>query len=90
MNRLIIKEYYFDLKKLPKRKKDKIMELQLIQDKIYVIRGMRVMLDYDLAELYQVETKKLKQVDGRNIKRFPSILCLKLPKTNTVTYRISV
>ena len=38
------------------------MELQLIQDKIYVIRGMRVMLDYDLAELYQVETKKLKQM----------------------------
>lgn len=48
------------------------MELQLIQDKIYVIRGMRVMLDYDLAELYQVETKKLKQAVRRNIKRFPS------------------
>lgn len=48
------------------------MELQLIQDKIYVIRGMRVMLDYDLAELYPVETKKLKQAVRRNIKRFPS------------------
>ena len=33
---------------------------------------MRVMLDYDLAELYQVETKKLKQAVRRNIKRFPS------------------
>lgn len=34
------------------------MELQIIQSKIYEIRGMRVMLDYDLSELYQVETKK--------------------------------
>ena len=33
------------------------MELQIIQSKIYEIRGMRVMLDYDLAEMYQVETK---------------------------------
>ena len=33
---------------------------------------MRVMLDYDLAELYQVETKKMKQAVRRNIKRFPS------------------
>ncbi|WP_347394957.1 ORF6N domain-containing protein, partial [Parabacteroides leei] len=37
------------------------MELQIIQSKIYEIRGMRVMLDYDLAELYQVETKNLKR-----------------------------
>ena len=47
------------------------MELQVIQERIYIIRGMRMMLDYDLAELYQVETKKLKQAVRRNIKRFP-------------------
>lgn len=47
------------------------MELQIIQDKIHIIRGMRVMLDYDLAELYQVETRRLKEAVRRNSKRFP-------------------
>ncbi len=37
------------------------MELTKIQSKIYEIRGYRVMLDFDLAELYQVETKRLKR-----------------------------
>lgn len=46
-------------------------ELQPIQSKIYEIRGLRVMLDRDLAELYQVETKALNQAVKRNIKRFP-------------------
>jgi ribosomal protein L29 len=46
------------------------MELQLIQNKIYEIRGRRVMLDFDLASLYQVETKVLKQAVRRNIARF--------------------
>ena len=47
------------------------MELQTIQNKIYEIRGQRVMLDRDLATLYQVETKVLNQAVKRNIKRFP-------------------
>lgn len=47
-------------------------ELQPIQSKIYEIRGQRVMLDRDLAELYQVETKVLNQAVKRNIKRFPA------------------
>lgn len=47
------------------------MNLQVIQNKIYEIRGMQVMLDYDLAELYQVETRILNQSVKRNIKRFP-------------------
>ena len=42
-----------------------------IQNKIYQIRGVRVMLDFDLAELYQVETKALKQTVRRNAERFP-------------------
>lgn len=46
------------------------MELQPIQSKIYEIRGQRVMLDFDLAELYQVETRALKQAVRRNIERF--------------------
>jgi len=48
------------------------MELQIIQNKIFEIRGQRVMLDFDLAELYQVETKRLKEAVRRNISRFPS------------------
>lgn len=44
--------------------------LDQIQSKIYEIRGQRVMLDFDLAELYQVETRVLKQAVRRNIERF--------------------
>ena len=46
------------------------MDIQIIQNKIYEIRGRRVMLDFDLANLYQVETKRLKESVGRNIERF--------------------
>lgn len=47
------------------------MELQPIQNKIYEIRGQRVMLAFDLAALYQVETRALKQAVRRNLERFP-------------------
>jgi hypothetical protein len=47
------------------------MELQVIQNIIYEIRGQRVMLDFDLAELYDTETKRLKEAVRRNIARFP-------------------
>ena len=43
-----------------------------IESKIYLIRGEKVMLDYDLAELYQVPTKRLKEQVKRNQSRFPS------------------
>lgn len=46
-------------------------QLQMIQSKIYEIRGQRVMLDRDLAELYQVTTGNLNKAVKRNIKRFP-------------------
>ena len=46
-------------------------ELILVQDLIHEIRGKKVMLDFDLARLYQVETKVLNQAVKRNIKRFP-------------------
>ena len=45
--------------------------LQLIQSKIYEIRGRKVMLDRDLAELYQVTTGNLNKAVKRNLKRFP-------------------
>ena len=48
------------------------MELQAIQSKIHEIRGQKVMLDFDLALLYEVETRVLKQAVKRNRNRFPS------------------
>jgi hypothetical protein len=48
------------------------MELDVIMNKIFEIRGQRVMLDFHLAELFDVETKVLKQAVRRNIERFPS------------------
>lgn len=48
------------------------MDLQVIQNKIFEVRGCRVMLDFHLAKLYQVETRALKQAVKRNIGRFPS------------------
>ena len=56
------------------------MELQVIQSKIYEIRGCKVMLDFDLAEMYQVETKNLNLSVKRNIKRFPSDFMFQLTK----------
>jgi hypothetical protein len=48
------------------------MQLLKIQSKIHETRGLKVMLDFDLAELYEVPTKVLKQAVKRNIERFPS------------------
>lgn len=46
-------------------------DLQIIQSKIYELRGQKVMLDKDLAELYEVTTSNLNKAVKRNIKRFP-------------------
>ncbi len=53
---------------------------QNLQDKIYTIRGQQVMLDRDLAKLYQVETKVLNQSVKRNIQRLPSDFMFQLSK----------
>jgi hypothetical protein len=47
------------------------LELVVIQKKIYELRGHKVMLDFDLAELYGVETRRLNEAVRRNSKRFP-------------------
>ena len=46
-------------------------ELILVQNLIYEVRGKKVMLDFDLARLYRVETRVLNQSVKRNLKRFP-------------------
>ena len=53
-------------------------ELSGIQNRIYEIRGVRVMLDFDLAVLYQVETRVLKQAVRRNLERFPEDFMFRL------------
>lgn len=47
------------------------MQLTVIQKMIYILDGQRVMLDFDIAELYQVETRVLNQAVNRNLNRFP-------------------
>ena len=54
--------------------------IQSIQNRIYEIRGERIMLDFDLAQLYEVETKVLNQAVKRNIKRFPGDFMFQLTK----------
>jgi len=47
------------------------MQLQLIESKIFEVRGQKIMLDFTLAEMYEVETRALKQAVKRNIYKFP-------------------
>jgi hypothetical protein len=54
------------------------MELSIIQQKIYEIRGQKVMLDFDLAILYEVQTKALNQAVRRNMGRFPDDFMFRL------------
>ena len=58
-------------------------QLQIIQSKIYEIRGQKVMLDRDLAEMYGVQTKALNQAVKRNIDRFPEDFMFQLTSEET-------
>jgi len=55
-------------------------DIAIIENKIYEIRGQKVMLDFDLAEMYGVETKRLKEQVRRNIERFPVEFMFELTK----------
>ena len=54
------------------------MDVSILQNKIHEIRGQRVMLDFDLALLYMVETKVLNQAVKRNSMRFPNDFMFRL------------
>lgn len=60
---------------------------QVIQSKIFLIRGQKVMLDRDLAELYGIETKALKRQVRRNLKRFPKDFMFELTEEETKNWR---
>jgi len=55
--------------------------LEIITNKIHIIRNQKVMLDYDLATLYEIETKVLKQSVKRNIERFPEDFMFELTES---------
>lgn len=54
------------------------MQLTVIQNRIYDVRGQKVMLDFDLAELYEVETRVLNQAIKRNLESFPKDFMFRL------------
>jgi len=64
-----------------------IVSVETIAGKIYLIRGAKIMLDRDLATLYGVETKVLKQAVRRNIKRFPPDFMFELTKEELKNWR---
>ena len=62
-------------------------DLIIVQNLIYEIRGQKVMLDFDLARLYQVETKVLNQAVKRNAERFPSDFMFRLTAEEVLNMR---
>ena len=65
-------------------------ELILVQNLIHEIRGRKVMLDFDLARLYQVETKALKQSVRRNLERFPPDFMFTLSQDEFNSLKINI
>ncbi len=70
-----------------KEEENLIIPDEIITNKIYLIRNQKVMLDRDLAELYQVETKRLKESVRRNINRFPDDFMFELTKNELENWR---
>jgi hypothetical protein len=67
-----------------------ILPIERVTGKIYRIRGLSVMLDMDLAELYGIETRTLKQAVKRNINRFPDDFMFELTKTEFENLRSQI
>jgi hypothetical protein len=63
---------------------------ELVMNKIYLVRGQKVMLDRDLAELYQVETRALNQAVRRNFDRFPNDFMFQLTKNEWDSLRSQI
>ncbi len=63
------------------------ISIETVASKIFVIRGLKVMLDKDLAGLYGVETKRLKEQVRRNIQRFPEDFMFELTKEELQNWR---
>src|SRR5437016_3328663 len=77
-------------KKTPARMSQQFVPAQLIERRIYLIRDRQVMLDSDLAELYEVETRALIQAVKRNLDRFPEDFTFQLTKDEAAIMRAFV
>jgi hypothetical protein len=64
-----------------------LVPIERITSKIYLIRNVKVMLDRDLAELYGMETKRLKEQVRRNIERFPEDFMFEMTNTEFEDWR---
>ena len=73
--------------KQPIKESEILVPVEIIQNKIYLIRGHKVMLDRDLAELYNVPSKRLKEQVRRNSKRFPGDFMFELTWEETESLR---
>ena len=70
--------------------KDLVLSEETIADKIYFIRNQKVMIDRDLAELYGIETKRLKEQVKRNISRFPEDFMFELTESESNSLRSQI
>jgi hypothetical protein len=70
--------------------KNEAMELAHIKDRIHEVRGMKIMLDFDLAQLYTIETKRLKEAVRRNIRRFPEDFMFELTSNEWENLRTQI
>ena len=66
------------------------MDLLVIQNKVFTVRGYKVMLDFDLAELYEIETRTLKQTVRRNMERFPQDFMFELTADELASLRSQI
>ena len=64
-----------------------LIPLEAIEHRIHVVRGLKVMLDKDLAELYQVPTKRLNEQVKRNVDRFPLDFMFQLSEEEAAALR---
>ena len=65
-------------------------DIIIIENKIYEVRGQKVMLDFDLAEMYEIDNKRLKEQVRRNIERFPSDFMFQLSSDEFENLRFQI
>ena len=65
-------------------------DIIIIENKIHEVRGQKIMLDFDLAEMYEVDTKRLKEQVRRNIERFPSDFMFQLSSNEFENLRFQI
>jgi hypothetical protein len=75
---------------MPKSTKTFIISDESVMNKIYLIRGQKVMLDFDLAKLYTTEAKRLKEAVRRNIERFPEDFMFTLTEEECISLRTQI